>query len=145
MNKLTKQKKRISLSKMLRVVVVSLSIVAALGSFLAPARVAASCSAQTAKEDANCEQVSDCKGGDISEANCGITHYLKIFINTLSALVGVTVVAVLVMGGIQYSTSAGDPNAAAAAKQRITNGILALVAFGMMYGFLQWLVPGGVF
>lgn len=145
MNKLTKQKKRTSLFRVLKLAAVSLAILASFSSILLPASVSASCSAQTTKEDASCEQVADCKDGDLSEANCGITRYLKILINTLSALVGVAVVAVLVIGGIQYSTSAGDPNAAAAAKKRITNAILALVLFGTMYGFLQWLVPGGVF
>lgn len=102
------------------------------------------CSSQVTDENARCEVAQQCDNGDLSEANCGITRYLKLFINTLSALVGIVVVAVLVIGGIQYSTSGGDPNAAAAAKKRISNAILALVAFGLMYGFLQWLVPGGV-
>lgn len=91
-----------------------------------------------------CSAKMECTKGDLSEANCGITRYLRAFINLLSALVGIVVVMVMVIGGIQYSTSAGDPNAAAAAKKRISNAILALITFAMMYGFLQWIVPGGV-
>jgi hypothetical protein len=82
--------------------------------------------------------------GNLTEGNCGIVKYLKTFINLLAGLVGVSVVAVLVFGGVQYSTSAGNPQAAAAAKKRISNAILALVTFALMYGFLQWVVPGGV-
>lgn len=85
---------------------------------------------------------ADCT--DTSAKNCGITRYLIWLINLLAAVVGVTVVAVMIAGGIQYSTSAGDPQAAAAARKRISNALLALVSFGLMYGFLQWLVPGGV-
>lgn len=144
MNKLSKQKKRTSAIKLLRLAVITVGIFVALGSIIMPTRVNASCSAQTTDKTARCETVSDCKD-DLSYSNCGITRLLVSFINILSGLVGVVVVGVLVVGGIQYSTSAGDPNAAAAAKKRIGNAILALVAFGMMYGFLQWLVPGGVF
>lgn len=104
----------------------------------------AACSSQVTDENAKCEVAQECSNGDLSEDNCGITRYLRIFINLLSGLVGITVVGVLIVGGIQYSTSAGDPQAAAAARKRISNAVLALVAFGMMYGFLQWIVPGGV-
>lgn len=90
-----------------------------------------------------CDPSAECTEGT-DPANCGITRYLKIFVNVLSGLVGVVVVGVLVLGGIQYAASAGDPNAAAAARKRINNALLALVAFAFMYGFLQWLVPGGV-
>jgi hypothetical protein len=106
--------------------------------------VPATCSDKVTDKSAKCDVAVECTNGDLSEGNCGITRYLKWFINTLSAMVGIVVIAVLVIGGIQYSTSGGDPNAAAAAKKRISNAILALVAFGLMYGFLQWLVPGGV-
>lgn len=100
-----------------------------------------SCSASSTT--GTCDPNADCTAGT-DPSNCGITRYLKIFINVLSGMVGVVVVGVLVLGGIQYATSAGDPNAAAAARKRVNNGLLALVAFGLMYGFLQWLVPGGV-
>lgn len=104
----------------------------------------AECSSQVLDEKARCEVAQECTDGDISSSNCGITRYLILFINVLSGMVGIVVIAVLTIGGIQYSTSAGDPNAVAAARKRISNALLALVAFGMMYGFLQWIVPGGV-
>lgn len=100
-------------------------------------------SCDSANPEERCEIKAECSG-DLSQDNCGITRYLAILINLLSGMVGVTVVCVLIVGGIQYSTSAGDPQAAAAARKRISNALLALVAFGMMYGFLQWIVPGGV-
>ncbi|MGH7241496.1 MAG: hypothetical protein ACREGB_04330, partial [Candidatus Saccharimonadales bacterium] len=65
--------------------------------------------------------------------------------NLLSILVGVIAVASIIMGGINYSTSGGDPQKAAKAKARITNTILALVIYGFLYGFLQFVIPGGLF
>ena len=85
----------------------------------------------------------DCKNS-LKPNECGITKYIVLLINVLSATLGVVVTAVIIVAGIQYSASAGNPQAAAAAKKRITNAILALVFFACMYGFLQWIVPGGV-
>ncbi len=96
-------------------------------------------------ENNKCQVVMDCKNGDISEGNCKITYYLKMFINILSGLVGLIIVIVLIVAGIQYSTSAGDPQKAGNAKKRIFNAVLALIVYAFMFAFLQWLVPGGIF
>jgi hypothetical protein len=74
-----------------------------------------------------------------------IDHYLAPIISFLGAGVGLIVVIMIVVGGIQYSTSGGDPSKASAAKQRIRNALIALVAFGLMYSFLQFIVPNGIF
>ncbi|MCW1908710.1 MAG: hypothetical protein KIH63_005215 [Candidatus Saccharibacteria bacterium] len=86
----------------------------------------------------------DCAGDTLNQNNCGVIKLLIGIINALAALVGVIVVAVIVWGGIQYSTSADDPKAVSEAKNRIKNAIFALVMFAFMYAFLQWIVPGGV-
>lgn len=80
----------------------------------------------------------------LNKENCGIYAYLVLFINALSAMVGVVVVGMIIMGGIQYAMSADDPQKVSAAKDRIRNAIIALVAFIFTYAFLQWIVPGGV-
>lgn len=88
---------------------------------------------------------NDCNSAELNKDNCGIVRYLLIFINVLSGLVGVVVVAMVIIGGIQYSTAQDNPNALSAAKGRIANALLALLAFLFMFAFLQWLVPGGLF
>ena len=95
-----------------------------------------------------CAPVGDaCKGLKQSEclASDPIVKDLNLVVNFLSALVGVVVVVVIVLGGIQYSMAGDNPSAVTAAKQRIINGLIALVAFLLMFSFLQWLIPGGVF
>ena len=86
---------------------------------------------------------NDCKEG-LDPEKCGITRYIVLFINVLSAALGVIVTGVIIVAGIQYSASGSNPQATAAAKKRIPNAVLALVFFVAMYGFLQWIVPGGV-
>ncbi|MFA5004365.1 MAG: hypothetical protein WC498_03785 [Candidatus Saccharimonadales bacterium] len=88
-------------------------------------------------------------GGGGNCANLGhcdlISKYINPLIQFLSALVGVAVVVSIVIGGIQYGSSAGDPQKASAAKNRIRNAILALVTFLFLYALLNFLVPGGLF
>lgn len=99
----------------------------------------------------NCPPVSG-KDPVLSRGNCMdisqcdfIGKYLNKFINFLAALVGVAVVASIIFGGIQYGSSAGDPAKVTAAKNRIRNAILALLAFLFLYALLNFLVPGGLF
>ena len=95
---------------------------------------------------------NDCNGPDNkagesedSENHCGILDYLILFINVLSALVGVVVVGSIIYGGIQYSMAGGDPQKVAGAKKRILNAVVALFFFIFTYAILQYLVPGGIF
>jgi len=74
-----------------------------------------------------------------------IVKDLNLVVNVLSGLVGVVVTAVIVVGGVQYATAVGSSEAVTKAKARITNGLLALLAFILTYAFLQWIIPGGVF
>ncbi len=95
---------------------------------------------------------NDCNGDVIKagaakgdSSHCAILDILLTITNTLSAIVGVAVVLTIVVGGIKYSMAADDPAQITAAKERIRNGLIALVTFVFMYGFLQWLIPGGIF
>src|SRR4051812_3857847 len=95
---------------------------------------------------------SDCNKKNPTSAdlsNClqtnPIVKDLNLIINFLSAGVGIVVVAIIILGGIQYSAAGGSPDATAKAKQRILNGLIALLAYIFIFAFLQWLIPGGIF
>lgn len=88
---------------------------------------------------------SDCQDTSLNAGNCGIIKYLQIAINALSAVVGLVIVIMIVIGGIQYSAAGDDPQKVQAAKSKVTNALLALFAFIFMFAILQWLVPGGIF
>ena len=88
---------------------------------------------------------SDCNAAVLNKDNCGIIKWLLLIIDTLSALVGVAVVLSIIFGGIKYSMATDDPAQIAAAKDRIKNGLIALVTFMAMFSFLQWVIPGGIF
>ena len=75
---------------------------------------------------------------------CFFAKYVNPVIALLSAVVGIVVVISLIVAGIQYSSAQGDPGKIQAAKQRITNSLIALFAFFFLFAALNWLVPGGL-
>jgi hypothetical protein len=87
----------------------------------------------------------NCKEGTLTQENCGIIGYIVTFTNALSVMVGLVIVIMIAVGGVQYTMSGDDPNAVSAAKERIKNAIYALIFYIFAVAFLQWLIPGGVF
>lgn len=86
------------------------------------------------------KSLNDCLGGN------PIVRDLNTIVDFLSAGVGIIVVGMIVVGGVQYMAAGGDnPTAITAAKKRIANAMIALLAFIFMFAFLQWLIPGGIF
>lgn len=80
-----------------------------------------------------------------SLTNCDlIVKFVKPFIEFMTALVGVAVVFSIIVGGIQYSSSADDPAKVGAAKNRIRNAIIALLVYFFLYALLSFLLPGGL-
>ncbi len=67
------------------------------------------------------------------------------FIRFLSVGVGIVAVGSIVLGGIQYTTSAGDPKKTAAAIGRISSTLIALLIYFLIFAILNWLVPTGLF
>ncbi len=74
-----------------------------------------------------------------------VKKYVNPFIGLFSVIFGLLAAASLILGGINFTTSEGDPQKAAKAKQRIFNTVFAVVAYIFLYAFLQFLVPGGLF
>ena len=108
----------------------------------------ASASAGSANTDAGLDAerkaVRECQG-DACVTNNPLVKMVTQLINFTSVLVGIIVVAVIILGGIEYASAGGNPNKVASAKHRITNAILAFVMYIFLFAFLQWLIPGGVF
>jgi hypothetical protein len=73
-----------------------------------------------------------------------IVVYLKAILQYLSGAVGLVVVLMLVIAGIQYITSVGDPGRIKSAKDRITNAIIALALFIFGFAILSFIIPGGI-
>jgi len=118
---------------------VALVPVAVPAAFTGVAFAAGNPTASTAASDpatkGNCSDVSKC---DL------IQKFVNPLIKVLTALVGLAVVISIIVGGIEYSSSAGDPSKASAAKNRIRNAIVALITFIALLSILNFLIPGGL-
>lgn len=66
-------------------------------------------------------------------------------IRFLTAGVGIIVVIVIILSGIQYSASQGNAEATQQAKSRIQNVIIGLFIYLFAFAIIQYLVPGGLF
>ncbi len=73
-----------------------------------------------------------------------IVNYLRDILKLVGTAVGLVIVLMLIIAGIQYITSAGDSGRVKGAKDRIVGAITALILFMFMVAILQFLVPGGI-
>ncbi|HEX3081684.1 MAG TPA: hypothetical protein VHQ86_00350 [Candidatus Saccharimonadia bacterium] len=73
-----------------------------------------------------------------------IVFYLKWVLKFLSALIGVIIILMIVISGIQYMTSAGNSSRISGAKTRLVSAFIALVLFMFMFAILNFLIPGGI-
>ncbi len=91
-----------------------------------------------------CKSVADPASTGCTQNSCNLVKaYLTPAINLLSVLLALIAVISLIMAGIQYTASAGDPQKVSAAKARIRNTIIAIVAYIFLYAFIQFIIPGG--
>lgn len=72
-----------------------------------------------------------------------ITDTMFAIIRFLSAGVGLVIIGSIIVGGVQYSASRGDPQATANAVKRIQNTMIALVIFIFGYAILNYVIPAG--
>ena len=88
-----------------------------------------------------------CGGVEISVAvDCGnasnpIYGYLRGIIIFLGGAIGLAVIITIIVAGIQYSSSAGNPANITKAKERLTNAVIGLVLYLFLAAILRYLVP----
>ena len=71
-----------------------------------------------------------------------IYDYLRAIIKWLGGLIGLAVVVTLIVSGIQYASSAGNPQNIAKAKERVVNSVIGLVLYLFLAAILQYVIPG---
>lgn len=85
-------------------------------------------------------------GGDNSSAeNSTIWNLLMEVLKVMTAGVGIAAVGGIVYGALLYTTAEDKPDQTKKAISIITNVVIGLVAYGLMYVGLNFLIPGGIF
>jgi hypothetical protein len=73
-----------------------------------------------------------------------VKKYVNPLIVLMGILVGIAATIGIIWGGIEYSSSGGDPQKAASGKRHIVAAIIALIGYFFVYGLLNFLIPSGV-
>lgn len=72
-----------------------------------------------------------------------IYKMLSIIIGFASGILGLVLVLMVVISGLQYVTSEGNPDRTKSAKDRLKGAATGLVLFVIMFAFLQLILPEG--
>lgn len=88
-----------------------------------------------------------CKGAstDGGGKNSAIWAILILVLNILTAGVGIAAVGGIVYGAILYSSAGDKQDQTKKARGIITNTVVGLLAYALMYLILNFLIPGGIF
>lgn len=88
-------------------------------------------------KDGNCKK--DENGATIYQRK-GTMYYLNIIINVILGVLGVVAVAMIIMGGIQYTTSQGDPAKAQKAQKTIIFSVVGLVIALLAFAIVNFVL-----
>ncbi len=99
---------------------------------------------------------ASCGGADTTLINCsqdnsggvetnGIWGLLLLVLQILTAGVGVVAVGGIVYAAILYASAEDKSDQVNQAKMIITNIVIGLIAFALMWAGINFLIPGGVF
>lgn len=90
------------------------------------------------------QNVCKSSGGEV-DGKGTIMSILLLVINILAVGVGIAAVGGVVYAAILYTTAEDKAAQVTKAKMIIFNVVLGVVAYFLMFSFLQFLIPGGVF
>ena len=76
--------------------------------------------------------------------NTGVFKILVWVLNIMTAGVGIAAVGALVYAGILYAGAGGGSDQIVKSKKIITDVVIGIVAYALMFLVINWLVPGGV-
>ncbi len=94
------------------------------------------------KSYADCSQASSlvsdpdgCSGGDVNEM-------IQRIINLVIFIIGMVAVVMIILGGVNYATSQGDPGKVKKAKDTILYGIIGLVVAILAFALVNFIISG---
>lgn len=94
------------------------------------------------------EAGAKCKDGtvpDFTVKSTGIYGLLLLVINIFTAGIGIAAVGGIIYGSIMYASAGGNAEHTKKAKTIIFNVVFGLVVYALMYSFLNFIIPGGLF
>ncbi|MBQ8984513.1 hypothetical protein IJ098_01490 [Candidatus Saccharibacteria bacterium] len=110
---------------------------------VAQSAFAVSCPAGSIREGENVNTLAECNVEPDKEGS-GLMDVIYAIINTALAVLGIVTVGMIIIGGVQYTTSQGDPAKATKAKNTILYGVIGLIIALLAFAIVNF-VLGEVF
>lgn len=88
---------------------------------------------------------TDTDNASTDTSKTAVWSLLTTAIKILTGGIGVLAIAGIVYGSILYTTAAGSPEQVKKAIEVFRNVVIGIVAYALMFGFLNFIIPGGVF
>ena len=86
------------------------------------------------------EKITDCPGYDDHKDDEDLMTTLTGIINVIIGIVGFLAVVMIIIGGISYTTSAGDANKVKKAKDTIMYGVIGLVVAILAFAIVNFVL-----
>ncbi|OYX40936.1 hypothetical protein B7Y94_05895 [Candidatus Saccharibacteria bacterium 32-49-12] len=91
-------------------------------------------------EDSCNQSGSDSALCDNGNADTEFSEVIKVIVNTLLFIIGIISVVMIIIGGIKFTTSAGNPAGVTSAKNTILYAIVGLVVSVAAYAIVNWVI-----
>ena len=121
--------------KKIKQIILALALVGGIGTLLVPVSVGAVTGIYQPCADAVNKDTAVCQ----SQGDSANTLILTI-VNTLLFVVGIASVIVIIIGGVMYTTSAGDASSVSKAKNTILYAIIGVVVAFLAFAIVNWVV-----
>lgn len=90
-----------------------------------------------------CEKADSGDAKDVK--GTGVWKLLLFVLNIMTAGVILLAIAGVVYGSVLYTSAGGNQEQVKKARTVITNVVIGVLLFVLMFGLANWLIPGGVF
>lgn len=122
-----------------------LSIFGVLGLIVTPLLLPANIYAQPQRDPNAQDTVEVCAAGSGGACENFVDKYINPVVTLLTVVIGVGAAISIVVAGIQYASAGSDPGKVQKAKERIGQTLLGLLAYILIFAFINYIVPGGIF
>jgi hypothetical protein len=86
------------------------------------------------------DDLSQCSNLNANSNKNDLMDVVNTIINVIIGVIGFVAVVVIILGGVQYTTSAGDPGKVKKAKDTILYGIIGLVVALLAYAIVNFVL-----
>ncbi len=125
--------------KKLRLLLAGLAVMTA-GLFVAPTVMAdTTCPAGSLREGETVNSLAECNMSEVADED-SLMNRVKIIINVALGILGLVAVVMIILGGLSYTTSAGDATKVKKAKDTIMYGVIGLVVALLAFAIVNFVL-----